>query len=169
MLIIVAAMAFGAMRLDLAQSYRLKRDKEAELLFRGLAYKLAIKAYYSKNSRYPRQLKELADDQGFFEAPLYATTLQRPYDGRRFQARSRDRRAQLWELLARARMRRLRRLTSTRIFEDFQNAKTYADWKFETKPGNDTGTPRIAPGASSPPPGMGSGAPLSDVPARMGR
>jgi hypothetical protein len=37
MLIIVAAMAFGATRLDLAQSYRSKRDKEAELLFRGRA------------------------------------------------------------------------------------------------------------------------------------
>ena len=38
--------------------------------------------------------------------------------------------------------------------KDFGNAKTYADWKFETKPGAPQG---IAPGASS-----------SDFPARIG-
>ena len=74
MLIIVAAMAFGATRLDLVQSYRSKRDKEAELLFRGLAYKRAIKEFYSQNNRYPRQLKELANDKEFRSAGSFGSS-----------------------------------------------------------------------------------------------
>src|SRR5947207_12451251 len=63
MLVIVSAMAFSASRLELAESYRQRRDKEEELLFRGKAYMKAIQAFYTQNQRYPRTLTELTGDK----------------------------------------------------------------------------------------------------------
>ena len=45
--------------MSLNSSYRLKRDNEQELLFRGRAYLRAIKAFYMRNRQYPRALGEL--------------------------------------------------------------------------------------------------------------
>ena len=137
MLIIVAAMAFGAMRLDLAQSYRLKRDKEAELLFRGLAYKLAIKAYYSKNSRYPRQLKELADDRDSSKPHFMRQLYKDPMTGGDFKLVLGSEGA-IMGVVSASKDAPFKKVDFDKDLEDFQNAKTYADWKFETKPGNDT-------------------------------
>ena len=156
MLIIVAAMAFGAMRLDLAQSYRLKRDKETELLFRGLAYKRAIKAFYSKNSRYPRQLNELADDRDSSKPRFIRQLYKDPVTGGDFKLILGSEGA-IMGVVSASRDAPFKTVDFDKELKDFGNAKTYADWKFDTKPGSGTTPQGIAPGASS-----------SDFPARMG-
>ena len=157
MLIIVAAMAFAAMRLDVAQSYRLKRDKEAELLFRGLAYKRAIKSFHSKNSRYPRQLKELADDRDSSKPRFMRQLYKDPVTGGEFKLILGSEGA-IMGVVSASRDVPLKKVDFDKELEDFGNAKTYANWKFETKPGSATSPPGLAPGASS-----------SDQPARVGR
>jgi hypothetical protein len=157
MLIIVAAMAFAAMRLDVAQSYRLKRDKEADLLFRGLAYKRAIKAFHSKNSRYPRQLKELADDRDSSKPRFMRQLYKDPVTGGEFKLILGSEGA-IMGVVSASRDVPFKKVDFDKELEDFGNAKTYANWKFETKPGSATSPPGIAPGASS-----------SDQPARVGR
>jgi hypothetical protein len=157
MLIIVAAMAFGAMRLDLAQSYRLKRDKEAELLFRGLAYKRAIKAYYSKNSRYPRQLKELADDRDSSKPRFMRQLYKDPVTGGDFKLVLGSE-GSIMGVVSASKDTPFKKVDFHKDLEDFGNAKTYGDWKFETKPGSGTSPQGIAPAASS-----------SDLPARVSR
>ena len=154
MLIIVAAMAFGAMRLDLAQNYRLKRDKEVELLFRGLAYKRAIKAFYSKNSRYPRQLKELADDRDSSKLRFMRQLYKDPVTGGDFKLILAPEGA-IMGVVSASRDAPFKKVDFDKELQDFGKAKTYADWKFVTKPGSGT-----------PPPGI---APSSDQPARPGR
>jgi hypothetical protein len=150
MLIIVAAMAFGAARLDLAQSYRLKRDKEAELLFRGLAYKRAIKAYYSKNGRYPRQLKELADDRDSSKPRFMRQLYKDPITGGDFKLILGSEGAIIGVVSA-SRDVPFKTVDFDKELEDFGDAKTYADWKFVPKRGRGTPPPGIPPGAISPP------------------
>ena len=69
MLIILIALAYSGMRLELNGSYLLRRDREEELLFRGRAYMNAIKSYYlaapGVAARYPAKLEELVADPRF--------------------------------------------------------------------------------------------------------
>lgn len=150
MLIIVAAMAFGAARLDLAQSYRLKRDKEAELLYRGLAYKRAVKAFYSKNARYPRQMNELADDRDSSRPRFMRQLYKDPVTGGDFKLILGSE-GSIVGVVSASRDAPFKKVDFDKGLEDFGDAKTYADWKFETKPGSGTAPRGIAPGAISPP------------------
>ena len=86
MLIIVSAMAFGASRIELAEGYRLQRDKEEELLFRGRAYIHAIQAFHQKNNRYPRELAELADGKGPARHRFIRQLYKDPITGKDFNA-----------------------------------------------------------------------------------
>ena len=64
-LVIVAILAEMA---HVSSQYRVKRDKEAELLFRGQAYLRAIKSYYLAKPEfqtYPQQLEDLLNDPRF--------------------------------------------------------------------------------------------------------
>ena len=155
MLIIVAAMAFGAARLDLAQSYRSKRDKEAELLFRGLAYRLAIKEFYSKNNRYPRQLKELANDKDSSKRRFIRQLYKDPMTGGDFKFILGSEGA-IMGVASSSKDVPFKKVDFEKELENFEKAKTYADWKFEAKPGS--GAHQGNTPASSPP--QRSGGPL---------
>jgi hypothetical protein len=146
-------MAFGAMRLDVSQSYRLKRDQEAELLFRGLAYKRAIKAFYSRNSHYPRHLKELADDRDSSKPRFMRQLYKDPVTGGDFKLILGSEGA-IMGVVSASKDVPFKKVDFDKELGGFGNAKTYADWKFETKPGRGTPPPGIAPGSNSPP-GMG--------------
>ena len=135
MLIIVAAMAFGATRLDLAQSYRLKRDKEAELLFRGLAFKRAIKEFYSKNNRYPRQLKELANDRDSSKRRFIRQVYKDPMTGGDFKLILGSE-GVIMGVVSSSKDVPFKKVDFEKELENFEKAKTYADWKFEAKPGS---------------------------------
>ncbi|MFP4610491.1 MAG: type II secretion system protein [Thiohalophilus sp.] len=64
-LVIVAILAETV---HVSSQYRVKRDKEAELLFRGQAYLRAIDSYYRAKpdiQTYPKQLEDLLNDPRF--------------------------------------------------------------------------------------------------------
>jgi type II secretory pathway pseudopilin PulG len=66
-IVLVAVLLVGIMAQVTYQqsSYLRQRDNEAELLFRGTAYRNAIKAYYNANptlKRYPKRLDDLLED-----------------------------------------------------------------------------------------------------------
>ena len=66
-IVLVAVLLVGIMAQVTYQqsSYLRQRDAEAELLFRGIAYRNAIKAYYNANptiKRYPKRLDDLLED-----------------------------------------------------------------------------------------------------------
>jgi type II secretory pathway pseudopilin PulG len=70
MLIVLAVLSYGAMAASLSSRYRMAREQEAELIFRGLAYVNAIKSFYLAEKeptkrRLPRNLKELESDPRF--------------------------------------------------------------------------------------------------------
>jgi hypothetical protein len=153
MLVIVAAMAFSASRLDLAQSYRSKRDKEAELLFRGLAFKRAIKEFYSKNNRYPRQLKELANDRDSSKRRFIRQVYKDPMTGGDFKFILGSEGA-IMGVLSSSKDAPFKKVDFEKELENFDKAKTYADWKFEAKPRS--GAHQESTPASSAPQRIGS-------------
>ena len=57
-------------------SHAAKREKEAELLFRGEQYREAIASYYKKEQRYPKALEELLEDKRY---PMPVRHLRRLY------------------------------------------------------------------------------------------
>jgi type II secretory pathway pseudopilin PulG len=63
--------AFGQLASDAMQ-----REKEAELLFRGNQYRLAIESYYRKGQAYPKTLAELLQDKRY---PMPVRHLRRLY------------------------------------------------------------------------------------------
>jgi type II secretory pathway pseudopilin PulG len=76
LLVIVAVMGAGAAAYGQIASHQAQREKEAELLFRGEQYRLAIESYYKKESRYPRTLADLVEDKRY---PMPVRHLRRLY------------------------------------------------------------------------------------------
>lgn len=61
-LVVISVLAQSATQLD---SYMVRADKEQELLYRGLAYRSAIEAYYRAGNSYPKRLQDLLQDPRF--------------------------------------------------------------------------------------------------------
>lgn len=150
MLIIVAAMALGATRLELAQSYRVKRDKEEELLFRGHAYMRAIKAYYSKNNRYPRELKDLANDRDSSKPRFIRQLYKDPMTGRDFKPILGPEHV-ITGVVSASKDVPFRKVDFDKELVGFEKARTYADWKFEGKAGSGGAPQATTPGVAAGP------------------
>jgi type II secretory pathway pseudopilin PulG len=76
MLIVVAVMGAGMAAFGQLASDAMQREKEAELLFRGNQYRLAIESYYRKGQAYPKTLAELLQDKRY---PMPVRHLRRLY------------------------------------------------------------------------------------------
>jgi type II secretory pathway pseudopilin PulG len=61
-LVLAALMGLGAVAYAELASHAAQREKEAELLFRGDQYRLAIESYYRHGETYPQRLEELLED-----------------------------------------------------------------------------------------------------------
>ena len=76
LLLIVGAMGAGLAAYGTIHSHAAQREKEAELLFRGTQYRLAIESYFRKAGTYPKKLEDLLVDNRF---PTPLRHLRRPY------------------------------------------------------------------------------------------
>src|SRR5712675_1885350 len=59
MLLVVALMAITTAVALPAISFRIRRDREQEMIHRGVQYSRAIRAYYKKFGRYPTRIEDL--------------------------------------------------------------------------------------------------------------
>jgi type II secretory pathway pseudopilin PulG len=59
LLLVVSVMAITATAVLPAISYEIRRDREQEMIHRGVQYTRAIRAYYKKFGRYPTRLEDL--------------------------------------------------------------------------------------------------------------
>ncbi len=157
MLVIVSAMAFGASRLELAASYRLKRDKEEELLFRGRAYMKAIQAFYAKNRRYPQRLDELARDGQSAKRRFIRQLYKDPMTRGDFKL-IRSSGGAITGVASSSMDAPFRKADFEKELEVFDKAKTYADWHFTAQPEGTAGSQGPASQAQTPdiPPAFGS-------------
>jgi type II secretory pathway pseudopilin PulG len=59
LLLILALMAIAAGTIASSIAFEIRRDKEAEMIHRGVQYSRAIRAYYKKFNRYPAKIEDL--------------------------------------------------------------------------------------------------------------
>jgi type II secretory pathway pseudopilin PulG len=90
LLLIIAAMGFGMAAFGQLASQQAMREKEAELLFIGDAYRQAIAQYYQMgpggHKRYPETLEQLLKDERFSFDRRYLRKLYRdPVTGGNFE------------------------------------------------------------------------------------
>jgi hypothetical protein len=111
------------------------RGREAELLFRGLAYKRAIKEFYSQNNRYPRQPKELANDKDSSKRRFIRQLYKDPMTGGDFKFILGPEGA-IMGVVSSSKDVPFKKVDFEKDLENLEKAKTYADWRFEAKSGS---------------------------------
>jgi type II secretory pathway pseudopilin PulG len=137
LLLVVGVMGAGLAAYGQIYSHQAQREKEAELLFRGNQYRLAIESYYRKGQTYPKSIDELLVDNRF---PTPVRHLRKRY------ADPMTGKPQ-WSLMKTPDGERVIGVHSTSEdkpiktgnFElankHFADAKTYQDWQFFHSPG----------------------------------
>lgn len=135
----------------------LQADREAELLFRGHAYKQAIQSFYQSSGRFPRTMEELLTDPSVAERHhirmLYSDPVSKGEDKSWRLIRSGD--GGISGVVSRSNEDPLKRANFPKEFEKFEKAKSYSDWVFEyvPPPRSQAAQPPSGgnPGGSSPP------------------
>ncbi len=155
MLVILAALAFGAGQLELTQSYRLKRDKEEELLFRGLEYLKAIRAFQAAGAtekRYPRNLSELVSDPRS-QGPRFIRQLYKdPITARDFDPIL-TKEGTISGVVSSSKDIPFRKTDFDKELQGFDKAEDYSGWRFDAKtpaPQAAPGQPQVQPPSTSP-------------------
>jgi hypothetical protein len=133
MLVILAALSYGAVQLEASQSYRLKHDKEEELLFRGMEYLKAIRAFEAENAtekRYPKKLEELVSDPRSNGRRFIRQLYKDPMTGQGFDViLTKD--GTISGVVSRSRGVPFRKVDFDKELKGFDRAASYADWRFE--------------------------------------
>lgn len=129
-------------------------DREAELLFRGTAYRNAIKSYYEAGKpikTYPKSLDDLINDSRVVHKPHMRVLYHDPFSAEKVG----------WKLF-RASDGGISGISSQSVaapiktggfrqgYEKFEGAKSYADWVFEYLPMGASGVLGV-PGVPVPP------------------
>jgi type II secretory pathway pseudopilin PulG len=133
---------------QLTLSRVMRADREAELLFRGMAYQRAIESYFQSNGRYPRQLEDLLQDPASPGKRYLRKLYGDPMSERSAKARQRDP-AGDWQLIeasdggfsgvaSRNSSPPLKKANFPSGLENFAEAKSYAEWIFAYQPRRNT-------------------------------
>lgn len=135
----LAAVAILAIFVQIAtplNSRIIQVDKEAELLFRGLAYRKAIESYYlaGKSFRtYPRQLDDLLQDPRFVYKRHLRKQYLEPFNNDEWIILPSDD-GGIRGVLSTSNLTPLKQRGFPASLFHFENAKSYKDWKFEYLP-----------------------------------
>lgn len=139
----VLAVGIAAEGAHLLVSRVVQADKEAELIFRGLAIRDAIGAYYRDHQRYPRSLEDLLRDPSSVSRRYlraeYADPMAEPSAG--------DNSTKLgsWKtfetadggisgVASKSTAKPRKQANFPPEFKNFSEAETYADWEFQFLP-----------------------------------
>jgi type II secretory pathway pseudopilin PulG len=140
-LLFVALIGAGLAAYAEIASTAAQREKEAELVFRGNAYRDAIASYYKKESRYPQKLADLLEDKRYpmpvrHLRKLYADPMTGEADWGSVDAPG----GGVMGVYSRAAGTPLKTGNFLLKNQEFENAVGYADWKFVHSP------PGLSPG-----------------------
>lgn len=132
-----------------AQSRIVRADKEAELLFRGLAYRDAIRRYYEAEEpkRFPRTLQDLVADPRLARQRHIRELYPDPFEGEWTLIRAAD--GGIQGVASASRLEPLKQAEFRPGLEQFAGAVSYTEWLFEYVPAAASGeVPN--PGAGAP-------------------
>jgi type II secretory pathway pseudopilin PulG len=138
-MILVAVIAMGILT-EVATTYASRAsqmDREAELLFRGMAYRNAIKAYYESGKpqkRYPKSLGELLKDpRTAADNPRLRTLYTDPMGKSEWKIiRAID--GGISGVASSSTAAPIKTGNFKKGFEKFEGAKSYSDWVFDYVP-----------------------------------
>lgn len=116
-------------------------DREAELMFRGMAYRSAIQRYYAVAKRYPRSVDELLKDSRFASRPYLRERYPDPMVAKEGKTNADGG----WRLLrgadggiagvaSRSRQEPIKKANFPSGFEKFDGANSYTEWLFVYDP-----------------------------------
>jgi len=132
-------------------SVTMRREREAELLFRGQLYRNAIKSYFDAGTgtkSYPRSLTDLLVDPRYPKRhhirELYGDPMSRDEQRAWILIRAPD--GGIAGVASSSQEEPMRKENFPRGMEYFSTAKSYSDWKFSYEPG----VPQLVPKSSSP-------------------
>jgi type II secretory pathway pseudopilin PulG len=132
-LVIVGILAEMA---HVSSQYRVKRDKEAELLFRGQAYLRAIESYYQARPdvpRYPQNLEDLLKDPRFTYRRHIRRLFRDPMTGEEFQLlRGED--GGIVGVASGSEGTPLKQTDFPARIQAFEGSTRYSEWRFEYRP-----------------------------------
>ena len=148
LLLIVAAMGFGLAAFGELASQAAKREKEAELLFVGDAYRQAIGRYYESspagNKRYPKSLEVLLKDDRFSFNRRYLRRLYSdPVTGKAFEPVEAPE-GGIWGVRSPSEAVPSKSGNFPPEYASFEGAPRYADWQFVYSPQPSPGGPVAA-------------------------
>lgn len=123
---------------------KVKRDKEQELLFRGMAYQKAIQSYYEMNKsrkQYPRRLEDLLQDNRVAHArhirQLYTdpfATGEKTAVGDAEWVLVRNKSGGITGIASSSSGEPLKQMNFPSGYELLEGAEHYSDWLFEYRP-----------------------------------
>ena len=134
----VVAIGIAAEGAHLLTSRMVQADKEAELIFRGLAVRHAIEAYYRDHQRYPRSLEDLVRDPSSTNRRYLRAEYADPMAPKSMKLDS-------WTtfettdggisgVASKSKGVPMKKAKFPPEIEKFSEAETYADWKFQFAP-----------------------------------
>lgn len=134
--VVVGILADAAVALS---SRMVQADREAELLFRGLAYRNAIRSYYEAGNpvkTYPRALTDLLKDPRFLNRhhlrKLYSDPMAKDDKGGWLLVRAAD--GGIAGVASSSQDEPLKRANFPQSLEKLEAAQSYSDWIFEYTP-----------------------------------
>lgn len=137
-LVLVAVIVLGiaAETASVPASRRMIAEREQELLFRGQAYRNAIRSYYATARRYPRSLNDLLKDPASahrrYLRTLYADPMSADGKGEWRLIRAAD--GGISGVASQSNDMPMKQANFPPGWEHFADARSYADWVFEYSP-----------------------------------
>jgi type II secretory pathway pseudopilin PulG len=139
-IVVIGIMAGAA---NISTIHVMQRDREEELMFRGIAYRNAIQHYYSVERRYPRSLRDLLNDPRFAHRPYLRALYPDPMSGRGMEGNRIENGG--WRLIhapdggiagvaSSSRQEPIKKANFPLGFGNFEDAKSYSEWVFEYMP-----------------------------------
>lgn len=112
----------------------LQADREAELLYRGTAYRRAIENYYKANGKYPRELPDLLKDSASATPrrhlrALYPDPMAKGETREWTLVRAKD--GGIAGVASTGKGEPLKQANFPKEYERFASAKSYSEWIFE--------------------------------------
>ena len=116
-------------------SFVQRREREKELLYRGQAYQTAIRYFYKAHNNFPRSLKDLLKDphaiNKHYLRALYTDPVSR---GKTPWKLIRATDGGISGVASQSEETPLKKANFPQGLENFEKAKTYAEWEFVYKP-----------------------------------
>ena len=155
LLIAVAVIGVGLAAIGpVSHTFQL-REKEGQLLFVGDEFRRAIGMYYERSpgglKQYPKKLEDLLRDERYPNVQRYLRKIYAdPVTGKKDWGLVEVPGIGIMGVYSLSELPPVKTANFPALYQSFQNARTYSDWKFVYVPGGSVNQSIVPPGTSQP-------------------